>query len=330
MNIFRLFNKNKPYKIAKTLECGFLSVGDGHEMYYELSGNRSGIPVVVIHGGPGGYMSSSKRRLFNPKKYFMIHYDQRSCGKSKYSGNFLENNTTDHLLDDLEKLRKHLNIPKWVIYGVSWGASLALGYTVKNKEKVLGLILGGVMLTSKKEILETYSPDSAAASVYPEYYAKFIDPLNLEEKKEPLFAYITKINAEKDSTKKENLIKKLARWESLLVPFAGNIKRIDFFIKSDGFDCNMILLELYYFKNGCFINSEKLLKDLSKLSDIPTYIIQGRYDLLCPAHTAYKVHKTIKGSKIAFCVDGHSIKSKNGVESYVLASNSILEDLKNV
>lgn len=327
MNIFRLFNKNRPYKIVQAYECGLLSVGDGHEMYYELSGNKNGIPVVVIHGGPGAGMSASKRKFFNPKKYHIINYDQRGCGKSTPNLS-LNNNTTDYLVEDLDKLRKHLNIDKWVVCGGSWGSTLALSYAVKFKEFVSAIMINGVFLGSNDELEGTYAKGGIPALVYPEYYNTFISVLKGKDKGSILQSYISLIENEEDKARKEFLLKNYLRWELLLCTINPSIKAIDNFIESEDFTTDIATLELYYFKNNMFMDSEQLLESLFLLSEIPTYITQGRYDMLCQPATAYEVHRRIRGSKLTITFDGHSIKSKTGIEKQVQTANEILEILR--
>jgi len=324
--IKNLFSKNKPYKIAKTLEYGFLSVGDGHKIYYEIAGNRKGIPVVILHGGPGGSIGYSKRAWYNPKEYCIIQFDQRGCGKSTPRLS-LENNTTTALIEDMEKLRKHLNVDKWVVAGGSWGSTLALAYAVKNSENVLGLFLNSVFLASKEEMDVVYKNTGPASYIYPDQYLKFIDPLNQEERKDPLKAYIKKTNKAK-GLEKEFLLRNFVRWECLLLGLNPDFVSLDRFINGEDFDAGLAELELHYFANGCFMDSEKLLDDLKILKGIPAYIIQGRYDFLCNPKFAYKLHQFLVGSKLVFTFDGHSIKSYAAKQQAVAFSNEFLQIIK--
>jgi proline iminopeptidase len=322
----KFFDKNKPYKIAKTLEYGFLSVGDGHKVYYETAGNKKGVPVVILHGGPGGSLSENKRKFYNPKKYYIIQIDQRGCGKSEPSL-CLENNTTGHLIEDMEKLRTHLGIDKWVVAGGSWGSTLALAYSVKFKQNVLALLLNSIFLNTKEEMSAVYKPTGPASFIYPEQYELFIDPLNKTEAKDPLKAYIKKVN-KAEGLEKEFLLRNFIRWECLLLGLNPNITSLDEFINSEDFDSALSAMELYYFENGCFLDSEKLVEDLQALSNIPTYMVHGRYDFLCNAKFADLAHKQIEGSKLVFTFDGHSIKSENGVKQMVSFANHILTVLE--
>lgn len=322
-NFFKeLFNKNKPYKIAETLECGFLNVDETHTIYYETAGNPNGVPVVVLHGGPGVGLSHGKRAYYNPKKYYMIHFDQRGCGKSTPALELKDNNTTA-LIADMEMLRTKLNIKKWVVAGGSWGSTLALVYSLMHKDKVLGLMLSGLFLASKQETEGAYSPKGVPAQMYPDQYAKFIEPLTKTEAKNPLKAYIAKID-KAEGIEKQLLLRTFVRWEWLLCVMNPNLDFIDAEVASEDFDLTIISLEMHYFKEDHFIDSKEMQKNLSYLSDVPVYMVQGRYDLICNPTIAYKVQSQIENSKLVFTTDGHSLKSKQAKQQLVEFSNELL------
>jgi proline iminopeptidase len=323
LNFFKkLFDKNKPYKIAKTLECGFLTVSNNHKLYYELSGNRLGIPVVILHGGPGGDLSHNKRTLFDPSRYFIIQYDQRGCGKSLPSLE-VEDNTTDHLIEDLEKLRDYLKVDNWVVSGSSWGSTLALAYAIKHKKRVSALLLNGIFLASKAEMDAVYSSKGPAAALYPDQFEKFIEPLTKTQAKNPLKSYIEKIDAS-EGEQRENLLKSFIRWEFLLCSLKPDFASLDEFIASEEFNTNLAALELHYFRNNCFVDSQELLEGAKDLK-MPVFITQGRYDLVCNPTAAYQLHKAIKQSKLVFTFDAHSIKSFEGKRQLIKYSNQLLD-----
>ena len=318
----KLFDKNKPYKIAKTLECGFLTVSNKHKLYYELSGNRLGVPVVILHGGPGGNLSHNKRALFDPKRYFIIQFDQRGCGNSIPTLE-VDENTTQHLVQDLEKLRKYLKVDKWVVSGSSWGTTLALAYATAHKSKVSALLLNGVFLASKEEMDSVYTAKGPAANLYPDQFAKFIEPLSKTEAKNPLAAYIAKVD-KTEGQQREDLLKSFMRWEFLLCSLTPDLESLDKFIASEEFDTNLAALELHYFRNNCFIDADDLLEQAKGLK-MPVLITQGRYDLVCNPKTAYKLHNAIAKSELVFAFDAHSIKSYEGQKQLVKNSNQLLE-----
>lgn len=323
LNFFKkLFDKNKPYKIAKTLECGFLTVSNNHKLYYELSGNRLGIPVVILHGGPGGDLSHNKRSLFDPTRYFIIQYDQRGCGNS-IPALEVDENTTQHLIKDLEKLREYLKVDKWVVSGSSWGTTLALAYAVEYKKRVSALLLNGVFMASKEEMNSVYTNKGPAAALYPDQFAKFIAPLTKTQAKNPLKSYIEKID-NTEGKQREDLLKNFMRWEFLLCSLKPDLASLDEFIAGEDFNTNLAALELHYFRNNCFIDADELLKKAKELK-MPVLITQGRYDLVCNPTTAYKLHNAIKQSELVFTFDAHSIKSYEGKKQLVKYSNQLLE-----
>lgn len=328
LHLKELFKRKRPYNIAKTLECGLLNVDETHNIYYETAGNPNGVPVVFLHGGPGAGMSSSKRAFYNPKKYYMIHFDQRGCGKSTPTLE-TKNNNTPEILADIEKLRKKLDIDKWVVAGSSWGTTLALAYSIMHKEKVLGLILNGLFLGSKRETESVYSSKGVAAQIYPEQFAKFIEPLNKTESKNPLKSYLSKVE-KAQGAEKDLLLKTFLRWEWLLCVMNPNLKFIDKCVDSDDFDTTIATLEMHYFKHDNFIDSKELFKSLGYLTGLPVYMVQGRYDMLCNPVTAHEIEEQIPESKLVFTIDGHSIQSKAGKSQLVQFSNELLERLKNV
>lgn len=327
MNLLKsLFNKNKPYKIAKTLEYGFLNVGNGHKIYYEISGNKNGTPVVNLHGGPGGSLSLNKRKWFNPKKYYIIQFDQRGCGKSE-PVMCLDHNTTQHLIDDMEALRKHLNIDRWVVTGGSWGSTLALAYAAKFKSNILALMINSVFLATVEELEAAYSNKGPASYIFADEYAKFLSPLTNTQAKKPLKSYLELIETAQ-GLEKEFLLRTFLRWECLLLGLNPDIANLDKFVNSEEFDTNLAAMELFYMANNFYLDDKELVSQLDSLSDIPTYIAHGRYDLLCSAKFAQLVHDKIAKSKLVFTFDGHSIKSKQGLEQIVGFTNQILKDLE--
>tara|TARA_Y100001960_G_scaffold331444_1_gene428456 strand:+ start:3616 stop:4617 length:1002 start_codon:yes stop_codon:yes gene_type:complete len=321
-----LLFKNKPYKIAETLECGFLNVGNGHTVYYETAGNPEGIPVVILHGGPGVGLSHGKRRYYNPSRYYMIHFDQRGCGKSTPALE-TENNNTTALIEDMELLRKKLGIKKWVVAGGSWGSTLALAYSLVNKDKVLGLIINGIFTATKQEIDTVYSPKGVAAQMFPEQFAKFIEPLTKTEARNPLKSYIARID-KAGGIEKQYLLRTFLRWEWLLCVMEPNFDYIDKSVNSEDFDTSLAALEIHYFKNDHFLEAKEMVDSLGYLSDLPVYIAQGRYDMLCNPVHAHNVHSKIEGSKLVFTFDGHSIQSKAGHKVITGFANELADKLE--
>lgn len=325
INFFKkLFSKNKPYKIAETLECGFLNVDEKHKVYYETAGNPAGIPVVVLHGGPGGELSHSKRQYLNPKKYYIIQFDQRGCGQSTPKLG-LKNNNTEALLTDIEKLRTHLCIKKWVVFGASWGSTLAIAYAMMCKDKTLGLLLNGLFLTSKQELDRVFSPKGVAAQIFPDQFVKFTAPLTKTEAKNPLKSYIAKLE-KVEGIEKQLLLRSYSLWTWTLCMLNSDLKFIDEEVARDDFDTSSAEFELYYAANNFFIDSDELAKNLNYLSDIPVYMVQGRYDLLTNPITAYNISKEIENSKLVFTLDGHVIIK--GMQEIINSADEMLITLE--
>ena len=210
------------YPELETIKDDFIDVGKGHKLHYEICGNESGIPVLFLHGGPGGGINANCRRFFNPEKYMIILFSQRGAGKSTPSAS-IENNTTEHLIDDIEKLREHLNINRWIVFGGSWGSTLALVYAIAHPDHVKQLVLRGIFMGRKSEIEWLYC--KGASELFPEAHEKFLVPLNEEERKNIIASYYQQLTSE-DEKIKLKAAKAWAIWEgsvSKLLP-ADNIE----------------------------------------------------------------------------------------------------------
>lgn len=270
----------------------FLEVGSGHKIYFEQSGNPDGQPVIVFHGGPGGFCKPRSRKFFNPEKYRVILFDQRGCGQSFFE-DYLRDNTTADLLSDAEKIRKHLKIEKWHVFGSSWGSTLALAYAEKNPEQVRSLIVCGIYFGSKAE--DAWLFGGGAQKFFPEKFQElktFMDSLNLE----PNSANLAKIifgNDEQLALKASILSDK---WEdSVCKPIPDDPQELN--LETEPINNDVMLknkrIMFHYTKNACFLEPEQLLNDAVMLQTIPTAIIQGRYDLICPFETAWKLSQAL-------------------------------------
>ncbi|MCH2056025.1 MAG: prolyl aminopeptidase [Thalassotalea sp.] len=274
-----LYPNIKPYSSA------WLSVDDTHQLYIEQSGNEQGIPVVYLHGGPGAGSSPAHRRYFDPEKYRIILFDQRGCGRSLPSPS-LENNTTWDLVNDLEKLRIHLNIEQWVVSGGSWGTTLALAYGISYPKRCLGFILRGIFLGTQNELDWLYKP-SGAAKFFPEYYTEFIQELADAENEDPLGAYYQMLTC-------DNEIAVAAAsqawflWEMRLSTIEQHAitKRQ---IEDKHQALCMANISAHYFINQCDLSPNYLLSQIDRIADIPAFILHGRYDMVCQLDAAYQL-----------------------------------------
>ncbi|MDO5529104.1 MAG: prolyl aminopeptidase [Paracoccus sp. (in: a-proteobacteria)] len=256
-----------------------LDVGDGHTLYLEQSGNPDGVPVIVLHGGPGGGSSPYMRRFFDPEHYRIVLFDQRGCGRSAPYAT-LERNTTAHLIEDLRRIRATLGITRAVLFGGSWGATLALAAAQADPGAVLGLVLRGVFLGRREELDWFYG--GGAARFWPDAWAAFIAPIPEDERSDLIGAYHRRLTCG-DHIAEARIAQSWAAWENRLAtldgPGAGQIA-------PDYARC-FARLESHYFANGCFLDEGQILRDMPRISHLPGVIVQGRYDMVCPPSAAH-------------------------------------------
>lgn len=316
------------YPITEPYATGMLKVGQGHEIYYERVGNPKGLTIVFLHGGPGGASWPFLRQYFNPEIWNMTFFDQRGCGQSKPFAS-IENNTTPHLIKDIEKLRNHLKIKKWAVSGYSWGAGLALAYVTKHSEAVTGVMIGGIWLGRDSEVRDYLLPDGVAARNFPDAYEQFLSPLTPAERKSPFEAYINIFHHPKksDAARRYEAIKQFNIWEitiSMMNTLSDDaIKELDDDI-DNGHALSIALLETHYIRQKCFLNTEKIFKDLKKLGHIPAYLVNGRVDAVCPPQTAYDVHKSWPNSQLEFVpFSGHRTRAPAMIDALVRNSDRL-------
>ncbi|MFA4993965.1 MAG: prolyl aminopeptidase [Bdellovibrionales bacterium] len=303
---------------------GMLSVGDGHKIYWETCGNPNGIPALFIHGGPGGGCGKDHRRLFDPKKYRIILFDQRGCGRST-PHTCLKANTTQHLVADIEKLRHLLGINRWIMLGGSWGSTLALAYAERYPRNVLGLILRGTFMLRKKELKWFYQ--EGASYLFPEAWDRFIGILSRAEQKDIMKSYRKRLASKKRATRIE-AARAWSDWEGdamCLIP-KGEYT-ID---KSrDKFALAFAAIENHYFLNAGFMKEGALIKGAKKLKNIPGIIIQGRYDAVCPATTAWELHKNWPSSQwVMVEVAAHVYNDPGILDATVRATDSFAKKFR--
>ncbi|AIA29564.1 proline iminopeptidase [Mycoplasmopsis californica] len=262
-----------------------------HKIYYEISGNPEGIPVVYIHGGPGGGTSPVCRRFFDPKKYKIILIDQRGCGQSKPSM-LMKNNTTDFLVEDMEAIRKLLGIDKWVLFGGSWGTTLSLCYAIKYPNNVAAMVLRGIYLNRQSDIDWLFQ--EGASYMRPKEFAKFIEPLGLHERQNIVDSYFERMNFGDEETKKAALAA-WCEWECALI----SMKKIKIDVFKDfKSTAEISYIENYYFKNKGFMPENYILDNVERIKHIPTHIIHGEYDLDCRPSGAYELHQKLPNSSL--------------------------------
>lgn len=282
----------------------YLDIGDGHTMYYETHGVSDGVPIVVLHGGPGGGSSKDYLQFFDLKKWFVVMYDQRGCGKSTPRLE-LKANTTWHLVEDIEKLRKELGIEKWAVFGGSWGTTLALAYASKYLKNISGFLLRGICLVDDKELEWQYG-EEGAARVYPVEWDKFVDGSCI--KRPGRKSAKTMIHNYSKCLGNRKTRKRAAaswwHWES-------SLSKLNQKIRTDGpkFEEEIATIENHYFKHRAWLKPGQLLKAAKKIK-VPVIIVQGRYDMVCPAKSAYELARALPNAKLMVSISGHSQSEK--------------------
>ena len=292
----------------------YLPVSDLHTIYIEESGNKNGKPVIFLHGGPGGGVDPKYRRYFNPDKWRIIMFDQRGCGKSTPFAELKENTTWD-LVDDIEKIRKHLSIDRWVVYGGSWGSTLSLAYSQTYPDSCKALILRGIFLVRKKEIHWFYQEGDS--KIFPDDWQSFIAPIPIEKRDNLLEAYYYLLIG-KDSSKKIEAAKAWSTWEGSTVRLIQDKDFIGDF-SDEKFAEAFARIESHYFMNNAWFNSDNhLIENVDKIRHIPAVIIHGRYDVICPVENAWELHQAWPESELHIIPDaGHSI-FEEGIKDKIL------------
>ena len=293
------------YPPIRPYQSGHLRVSPVHEIYYEQSGNPNGKPVVFLHGGPGGGTDSKMRRFFDPKRYRIVLFDQRGCGKSRPPAS-LEDNTTWHLVADIEALREHLKIGKWQVFGGSWGSTLALAYSQKHPERCTELVLRGIFTLRRWELEWFYQDPGGAAALFPDLWEHYIEPLSEEERKDCMRAYYRRLTSD-DRTTLLAAARSWSIWEGALSYIKMNQDAVRKYGDPE-FAAAFARIECHYFVNGGWLEREsQLLDDVPRIRHIPATIVQGRFDVVCPMRTAWALHKAWPEADFRIVPDaGHS------------------------
>jgi proline iminopeptidase len=282
---------------------GRLKVDDLHELYFEECGNPHGKPAVFVHGGPGGGTNARQRCFWNPEHYRIVLFDQRGCGHSTPHA-CLKNNTTWHLVDDMERLRAHLGIERWQVFGGSWGSTLSLAYAQKHPTRVTELVLRGIFLLRESELRWFYQ--EGASALFPDAWEAFLAPIPPEERHDLLHAYHRRLTSDDEAVRLE-AAKAWSIWEGMtssLVPKPGIVDQMG----EEEFALAFARIECHYFVHrGFFERETQLLDDLHRIRHLPAAIVQGRYDVVCPMRTAWDLHRAWPESELILCpTAGHS------------------------
>jgi len=298
-------------------EVNFLEIDD-HKIYYEVSGNPNGKPAIFVHGGPGGGGSTEVRRFFNPELYKIVVFDQRGCGRSKPHAS-LKDNTTWHLVSDMETIRERLSIERWLVFGGSWGSTLSLAYAQAYPTRVSELVLRGIFMLRKKELDWFYQ--EGASKIFPEPWQEFLEPVE-NDKRENLMDAYREIFYGDDQAKKLQAAVAWSKWEAATSSLLISKSRVDEF-QDPEFALAFAMIENHYFvNNGFFKDENQLLENLDVIRHIPAVIVQGRYDVVCPMESAWELAS--KWPEAEFIVtpnSGHSAFEKENIAALVAATN---------
>jgi len=308
-----LFPHIEPY------EYGLLEVDNIHKIYWEKSGNKKGIPVLVLHGGPGAGGNIYLRRFFDPKYYNIIIFDQRGAGRSMPSA-CIDNNTTQDLILDIEKLRIFFKINKWIVFGGSWGSSLSLAYSQEYPDNVLSIVLRGIFLCRKKEVAWFLH---GIKNIFPEYWNRFNSFLPQEERKELLLSYYKRLINTDPKINGEAAVS-WARYEANCSTLLPNASVLEEFINIQ-MALSLARIEAHYFMNNLFLEEGQLLNNINNIINIKGYIVQGRYDVICPPESAYDLANVWPNSTLKIIEQAGHSSLEEPIQKAILETMNIIK-----
>jgi proline iminopeptidase len=301
------------YPEIEPYDHGMLDVGDGHRVYWELCGNPDGKPVVFLHGGPGGGCTPTQRRLFDPEKYRILLFDQRGCGRSTPYAS-LEANTTWHLVADIERLREMIGVDKWMVFGGSWGSTLALAYAETHPERVTELVLRGIFTLRRSELLWYYQ--EGASWIFPDKWEGFLAPIPEAERGDLMAAYRKRLT-DPDPAVQAKAARAWSLWEGETITLLHNQGYSDQF-GDEHYAIAFARIENHYFVNEGWFEEGQLIRNAHRLKGIPGVIIQGRYDVATPPKTAWDLHKAWPEAQFIMVPDaGHAV-SEPGITHHLI------------
>lgn len=312
-----LYPEIEPYR------TGRLCVSDVHDLYFEESGNPTGKPVVFLHGGPGGGTNGKMRRFFDPARYRIVLFDQRGCGQSLPHASLVDN-TTQHLVADIEALRTHLNIDRWLVFGGSWGSTLALAYAQTHPDVITALILRGIFLVRRWELEWFYQRPDGAGAFFPDLWEKFIAPIPAAERGDMIGAYYRRLT----SANRDELLtaaRAWSLWEGATSYLRVNTDDLSKFEDAE-FAAAFARIECHYFVNGGFVREGQLLAEIDQCRHIPAVIVQGRYDVVCPIKSAWDLHRAWPEAELIVTPDaGHSAFEPGNASALIEAADRYAE-----
>ena len=296
------------YPPIEPYRSGMLDVGDGHAVYWELCGNPAGKPAVFLHGGPGAGCGADHRRLFDPARYNLLLFDQRGCGRSTPHAS-LEANTTPHLVADIERLRRMLGIERWLVFGGSWGSTLALAYAEAHPERLTALVVRGIFLLRRAELLWYYQ--EGASWLFPDKWERFLAPIPEAERHDLIAAYRRRLVGD-DRASQIAAARAWTLWEGETITLLPNAAFTEQH-SEDRFALAFARIENHYFVHGGFMDDNQLLRDADRLKGIPGIIVQGRYDVATPMRSAWDLHRAWPDAEFRLVADAGHAFSEPGI-----------------
>jgi proline iminopeptidase len=311
------------YPPIEPYESGLLDVGDGNQIYWEVCGNPDGKPAVMLHGGPGGGCTAKQRRQWNPELYRIVLFDQRNCGRSRpHAGDpdtDLAANTTWNLVADMERLREHLGIEKWQVFGGSWGSALALAYAQTHPERTTELVLRGIFTLRPKELRWFYQ--EGTNYLFPDVWESFLAPIPEQERGDLIAAYRKRLEGQDDDARLA-AAKAWSQWEAATITLLPDPALIEEF-GEDKMAVSFARIENHYFHHDGWFEPDQLIRDVGKIRHIPAVIVQGRHDACTPVATAWDLHQAWPEAAFHIVDDaGHAATEPGIVDRLIEATDA--------
>ncbi|MBL7002890.1 MAG: prolyl aminopeptidase [Gammaproteobacteria bacterium] len=311
------------FPVIKPFAKHRIEVDTVHTLHVEECGTAGKIPVVFLHGGPGGGCYPDHRRYFDPQRYHIILFDQRGCGQSTPHA-ILDNNTTWDLVSDLELIRNKLNIEQWVVFGGSWGSTLALAYAQKHPENILRLVLRGIFLCRKQDIDWFYQ--SGTSRLFPEAWGEYLKPITDNERHQMVEAYYKRLTSDNELVRMA-AAKAWSLWEASTATFKQS-KSLQESFSNPYFALSFARIECHYFINGCFFEENELLNNMDKIANIDGYIVHGRYDAICPVDQATALKNAWPKAQLSIIEDaGHALSEPGITQRLLTIMQQIADEL---
>ncbi len=299
-----------------------LPVDGLHTLYLEQCGNPRGLPVLFLHGGPGAGLSAFHRRFFDPARYRIVLFDQRGAGRSTPAAE-LRDNTTWHLVDDIERIRAHLGIERWVVFGGSWGSTLSLAYAQRHPERVLGLVLRGIFLGRPEELRWFNERDGGAQAIFPERWERYLAHIPEQEHDALVEAYWRRLD-DPDPAVRLAAARAWSEWEGGSTTLVHDPDEDGKFEEAQT-ALNVARAEAHYFRHQVFLEPDQLLRDLDRIRHIPATIVHGRYDIICPMKSAHDLARAWPEAALKVVLAGHSAADPAIVDALVQATDALAD-----